>query len=113
MSPVRGGPSPTCTMRAAEIRAALDAAKTGMKDADRLTVQGLELFAEQPLVLPDGLQEAFGRRVAVLAQDRNHAAPHAPLGIKAGQDRRHLAIAFALKLGQCQARKCERRAMED
>ena len=89
--------------RAAKIRPALDAAETGMKDSDRLTVQGLELLAEQALVLPDGLQEAFGRRVPVLAQDRNHAAAHAPLGIKAGQNRRHLAIAFALMLLQCQA----------
>ena len=74
-----------------------------MKDTDRLTVQGLELLSDQALVLPDGLQEAFGRRVVVIVEDRDRAAPHAPLGIKAGQDRRHLAIAFALLLLQCQA----------
>ena len=70
--------------RAAEIRAALHAAETGMKDMDRLALQGSELLAEQSLVLPDGLQESFGRGVPVLAQDRNDAAAHAPLGIKAG-----------------------------
>ena len=88
---------------AAEIRTAFDAAETRMKDTDRLTVQGCELIAKQSLVLPDGLQKAFGRRVPVFPQDRNDAGAHAPLGIKAGQDRRHLAIAFALMLLQCQA----------
>jgi hypothetical protein len=78
-----------------------------VKDMDWFTVQGLELFAEQALVLPDCLQEAFGRGVTVLMQDRNNAAAHAPLGIKAGQDRRHLAIAFALKLLQCQASEAD------
>jgi len=52
--------------RAAKIRPAFNAAKTGMKDMDRFTVQGLELFTEHSLVLPDGLQEPFGRRVLVL-----------------------------------------------
>ena len=89
--------------RAAEIRAALHAAETGMKNTDWLAVQALELFADQALVLPDGLQEAFGRRVTVLVKDRNDAAAHAPLGIKAGQDRGTLPIAFALLLRQCQA----------
>jgi hypothetical protein len=37
-----------------------------MKDTDRLTVQGLELLADYSLVLPNGLQEAFGRRVVVI-----------------------------------------------
>jgi hypothetical protein len=55
--------------RAAKIRSALHAAETGMKDTDRFTVQGLELFAEQALVLPDGLQEALGRGVTVLVKD--------------------------------------------
>jgi hypothetical protein len=54
-------------------------------------------------VLPDRLQEAFGRGVPVLAQDGNHARPHAPLGIETGQDRRHLGIVFALKGLHCQA----------
>src|SRR5208337_1505021 len=88
---------------AAEIGAALDAAKTRMKDSDRLAVQGFELITKQPLVLPDRLQEAFWRGVPVLVQDRNYAGLHAPLSVKAGQDRRHLAIVFALKSLHCQA----------
>ncbi len=88
---------------ATEIRTALDTAKTRMKDADRLAVQGCELIAEQSLVLPDRLQEAFGRGVPVLVEGGNHAGAHTPLGIKAGQDRRHLAIAFALIRRQSQA----------
>lgn len=74
-----------------------------MKNTDRSAVQGLELIAEQALVLPEGLHEAFGRRVPVVPQDRDDAGAHTPLGIKAGQNWRHLAIAFALILLQCQA----------
>jgi hypothetical protein len=86
-----------------EIRSALDAAKTRMKNAQGLTVQGLELVAPQALVLPDGLQQPFGRRFAILVQDRRHAAADAPLRIKTGWDRRRHAIAFALILRQSQA----------
>jgi hypothetical protein len=45
--------------RAAKIGPAFNTAETRMKDSDRFTVQGLELLAEQALVLPNGLQEAF------------------------------------------------------
>jgi hypothetical protein len=45
--------------RAAKVGSAFNTAETGMKDSDRFTVQGLELLAEQALVLPNGLQEAF------------------------------------------------------
>jgi hypothetical protein len=55
--------------RTTKIRSALHAAETRMKDTDRFTVQGLELFAEQALMLPDGLQEALGRGVTVLVKD--------------------------------------------
>jgi hypothetical protein len=68
-----------------------------------LIVQGLELLADQALVLPNGLQQAFGRRVVVIVENRDRAAPHAPKSIKAGHDRRHRAIAFALLDSQCQA----------
>lgn len=43
----------------AKVGTAFNTAETGMKDSDRFTVQGLELLAEQALVLPNGLQEAF------------------------------------------------------
>ena len=40
----------------AKIRPAFDTAKTRMKQAHALTVQGRQLFAPQALVLPDGLE---------------------------------------------------------
>jgi hypothetical protein len=52
-----------------------------MKNAHGLAVQSLELVAAQALVLPDGLQQAFGRRVAILVQDGRGPAAQAPLGI--------------------------------
>ena len=47
--------------RAAKIGAALDISKTGVKNPHRLAVKRGKLVPEQPLVLPDGLQEAFRR----------------------------------------------------
>ena len=41
---------------AAKIRAAFDADKTGMKNADSFSVGRFELVAAQALMLPDGLQ---------------------------------------------------------
>jgi hypothetical protein len=41
---------------AAEIRSALDAGETRMKDAHGLTVQGFQLVAAEALLLPDGLE---------------------------------------------------------
>ncbi len=89
--------------RAAKIGSALDAAKARMKNAHGLAVQGSKLVAEQPLVLPDGLQQAFRRRFAVLAQDRNRAASHTPVGVKTGRDQWHPGIAFARSRPDCQA----------
>ena len=48
---------------AAEIRPALDVGKTRVKHANALAVQGLKLVAAQPLLLPDGLEQSFRRRV--------------------------------------------------
>ena len=55
--------------RAAKIRAALDAGESGMKNADGFALGGLELFALQPLMLPDGLQQALRRRGIFVAQN--------------------------------------------
>jgi hypothetical protein len=68
--------------RAAKIRAAFGAAESRMKDAHGLAVQSLELVALQALVLPDGLQQALGRRAAVVAEKGHRSATHAPLGVK-------------------------------
>jgi hypothetical protein len=47
----------------AEIRARLAVAKAWMKNAHRSAVQRQQLIAPETLVLPDGVQEAFGWRV--------------------------------------------------
>ena len=47
---------------AAKIRPALGAGKAGMKNADDSPVGGFERVALEALMLPDGLQQAFGRR---------------------------------------------------
>jgi hypothetical protein len=39
-----------------KVRPALDASKTGMKNLDFATIDGLQLLAQEPLVLPNGLQ---------------------------------------------------------
>ena len=69
--------------RAAKIGSALQAVETGMEHVNRLAVEGLEPVAEQALMLPDGLEQLFWRRVCIFAQERNDTATHAPLGIKA------------------------------
>lgn len=60
--------------RAAKIWSAFDAAKTRMKHANGLTVQGLNSVAVQPLMLPDGLKEFFRRRFSTVVQFRDNAA---------------------------------------
>jgi hypothetical protein len=94
---------PDLDYRPAKIGSSFDAAKTRVKDSDRLAVKGLELIAEQSLVLPDALEQKFGRRVLVVVKDTHGAGAHAPLGVKAVQDRSHVAVAFALLRLQSQA----------
>jgi hypothetical protein len=67
--------------RAPEIWTAFDTVKTRMKHTYGLAVQCSELIAQQPLMLPDRLQQSFGRRIHILAQERPDAAAHTPLGI--------------------------------
>ena len=54
--------------RAAKIRPAFDADKTGMQNPDGSAIGGLEPVALQPLVAPDGLEQAFRRRIIFVAQ---------------------------------------------
>ena len=81
--------------RAAKIRSSFQAVKTRMEHAHLLAIEGFELITEQSLVLPDGLKQAFGRRVGVFAQKRGYATAHAPLGVEAVKSRRHRGIACA------------------
>ena len=60
--------------RAAKIRPAFGAGEAGMKNADGLSVGGFELVAAQALMLPDGLEQTFGRRIIFVAQDIRRAA---------------------------------------
>jgi hypothetical protein len=47
--------------RIAKVRTAFDIGKTGMKQTNTLTVQRFQLITTQALVLPDGLEQTFGR----------------------------------------------------
>ena len=75
--------------RAAKIRAAFDADKTGMKNSDAPAIGGLELIAPEALVLPDGLQQPLGRPAIFLAQRADVAAAFAPPGVEIFGGRLH------------------------
>jgi hypothetical protein len=68
--------------RAAKIRPAFDADKTGMQNANGFSIGGLEPVASQPLVVPDGLEQVFRRRIIFVAQDIPRAKARAPVGVK-------------------------------
>jgi hypothetical protein len=89
--------------RRTKIRSALDVEEARVEHADGLAVEGFEFIAAHALVLPDSLQEAFGRGVALVAQDGHDAATDAPLGVKAVLVRRHLGLGCARLAPQCQA----------
>jgi hypothetical protein len=59
---------------AAKVGSAFYAPKTGMQHSEGLTIASLQVVAEQPLVLPNGLEQVFGRGLDVLAQNRHRAA---------------------------------------
>ena len=67
--------------RVTKIRTAFRIRKTGMKQADTLTVQGLQLIAAQALVLPDGLEQTLRRRVRPVAQEEGGAGADPPLSV--------------------------------
>ncbi len=83
---------PDLNDRAAEIRSAFGAGETGMENADGLLIGGPELFAAQALVLPDGLQQAFGRRITFVAQDIHRPATQAPVSVKIFGQREHAPL---------------------
>ena len=84
---------------ATEIRPTLDAGKTGMKHPHGFTVQRDKLVPPQPLVLPDRLHQAFGWRMAILAEHECRAVTESRLrimisagGLGDAGDRGHLAL---------------------
>jgi hypothetical protein len=73
-----------------------------MKHADGFAVQRLELIAPEPLVLPDGLEQALGRGVIPLVEERDSAALQAPPGVEVVRKRQHLGDGIAPMPPQCQ-----------
>ena len=86
--------------RAAKIRPAFDADKTGMQNPDGFSIGSLELVALQPLVVPDGLEQAFRRRSIFVAQDMRRAEARAPVGVKIFNGRRHCGLLLRLRLSK-------------
>src|SRR5581483_7820117 len=89
--------------RLTKIRAAFQVMKAGMQNQQGLSVQGRKPVAKQALVLPDGLQQFFGRRIGVLAQNRNQPRLDSPASVEVVLSERHLTFAFAWFEAQCQA----------
>ncbi len=86
--------------RAAKIRPAFDARKAGMQNANGFSIGGLEPFTLQPLVAPDGLEQAFRRRIIFVAQDIPRAKARAPAGVKIFRRRRHCGLLLRLRLSK-------------
>jgi hypothetical protein len=78
--------------RAAKIRPAFDADKTGMQNANGFSIGGLEPVTLQPLVAPDGLEQAFRRRIIFVAQDIPRTKARAPVGVKIFRRRKHCGL---------------------
>jgi hypothetical protein len=74
-----------------------------MKHANGLTVQGSQLIAAEPLMLPDRLEEFFRWRILTLAQRRDGGVAGTPLGVEVGGDGLHGEL-----LLRCRSRKVKR-----
>jgi hypothetical protein len=86
--------------RAAKIRSAFNADKTGMQNPDGSAIGRLEPVALQPLVAPDGLEQAFRRRRIFVAQDIRQAEARAPVGVKIFSRRRHCGLLLRPRLSK-------------
>jgi hypothetical protein len=60
----------------------------------------LEPVAPQPLVAPDGLEQAFRRQIIFVAQDIPRAKARAPVGVKIFRRRRHCGLLLRLRLSK-------------
>ena len=79
----------------AEIGSGLTIPETGMKDANRAAVQGSQFLAVQALVMPDGLEESFGRGAAArFAEPIGTGTEGAPPGVKGGERIAHGSLLF-------------------
>jgi hypothetical protein len=90
-----------------EIRTGLVIPETRVKNLHRSPVQGSQLIAPQPLVLPEALKYALRGYGVVRVPQRLHGnkIASAPSRVKIGRKAGHLAIAFRGTLLQSQARK--------
>jgi hypothetical protein len=86
--------------RAAKIRPAFNADKTGMQNPDGSAIGRLEPVALQPLVAPDGLEQAFRRRRIFIVQDVRRAEARAPVGVKIFSWRRHCGLLLRRRLSK-------------
>jgi hypothetical protein len=86
--------------RAAKIRPAFDTHKTGVQNADGSAIGGLEPVALQPLVPPDGLEQAFRRRIIFVVQNLHLAKARAPIGVKIVRRRKHCGLLLRLWLSK-------------
>ena len=84
--------------RAAKIRPAFDTDKTGMQNTNGFSIGGLEPVALQPLMVPDGLEQAFRRWLIFVTQDIPRAKTLAPVGVKIFRRRRHCGLLLRLCL---------------
>ena len=75
----------------AKIRAAFEAGKAGMKNADDFSAGSFQLAAFEPLVLPNGLKQAFGREIFV-AQKICGGDLRTPLRVEIFRGRSHLKL---------------------
>jgi len=81
--------------RCAKIRTPFQIEKPRVQNSNRLAIESLKLISQQPLVLPDCLQQALRGRRVVFLKYTNDAAAHSPFRIEVIQDRRHLGSGFA------------------
>jgi len=87
----------------AEIRSGFVIPKPGVKNPYRASVQGIQLVALQALVLPDLLEQSFGRSIARgFVQRVGGPRAGSPLRVEIGRKAGHLAIAFRGRLLQSQ-----------
>ena len=86
--------------RAAKIRPAFDTHKTGVQNADGSAIGRLKPVALQPLVAPDGLEQAFRRRRIFVAQGIRQAQVRTPIGVKIVSRRRHCGLLLRLRLSK-------------
>ena len=86
--------------RTAKIQPAFDADKTGVQNPDGPAIGRLEPVALQPLVAPDGLEQAFRRRIIFIMQDTRRAEARAPVGVKIVGQRKHCGLLLRRRLSK-------------